>query len=468
VVTNAPGEDKIDPIASENSTGLLNRIRSLTANRELFVLGVIIVILLIVIAVLVVGGQSQNEQSDDPKTTPDPSESVTSIDRESFSYLSISESGAISVTLESPIFVDISGEQFSVVAQSFPQSGTWSPSTPNPETVAWAYGSIINYIFGLESSKDNRSLLEELVMGEEIVLTTRSGAQFLFEVNSRQEIESDDQDILAQRMPSVTLILLNTDLDEPRLVVQGQYVVPDTSSGSETGHMVEMGETAQIEGLQLTVTGSSTLYERPEIPTGFAFFVVDFQVQNVGDSAIGFNAINMVLTDEFGNQYAWNPAASQVGNNPPLSGSISTGQSVVASAGYQIPAGLTSPMLRWQVSMTNTGSQIQVNIPFHSHKAVDQQVQVQLQRTSMTPDGTGLLTVGQITNLSNQLLIVDVPDLSLDSDGTIHQMLSTNPGFPWNIPPGQSLIFSVTFQRPVSDEAILKILNQPYQITGLR
>jgi len=466
-VTNAPDDEIVEPFPSEEQEGLRARIQAATVGNVPFAIAVVVIALLI-IAVLYLVASRQSRNDDEAIPTAAASEIETVLDVDSFSYLSISESGAISVSLESPVFVDVSGEQFSVVVEPLPQSGFWSPSPPNPETVVWAYGSIINYIFGLEDTDENRAMLDGLLMGEEIVLTTRSGSQFKFEVNSRREVDSDDQDILAQRSPSVTLLLLDNDPNEPRLVVQGHYVVPDTSSGDETGRLVEMGETAQIEGLQLTVTGSSTLYDRPEIPAGFAFFLVDYQVQNVGTASVGFNSLNMVLTDEFGNQYALNPTAGQVGNNRPLSGSLAVGQSMIATAGYQIPAGLTSPMLRWQVSMTNTGSQIQVSIPFHNQLASDQQVEIQLQRASVSPDGSGLLVVGLITNLSNQLLIVDVPNISLDSAGTIHQMLSTNPGFPWNVPPGQSILFSVTFQRPIGEQAVLTVLNQPYRLTGLR
>jgi len=67
------------------------------------------------------------------------------------------------------------------------------------------------------------------------------------------------------------------------------------------------------------------------------------------------------------------------------------------------------------------------------------------------------------------MLLIDVGEVSLtNSTGTIFQLLSTNPGFPWSVPPGQTLLYGVTFQRPIGSEAIFTIDGQSFQITGLR
>ena len=76
--------------------------------------------------------------------------------------------------------------------------------------------------------------------------------------------------------------------------------------------------------------------------------------------------------------------------------------------------------------------------------------------------------MGQITNLGDKELIVDVGDLSLTSQGTVFLMLSVNPAFPWRVGAGQTIQFLVTFQRPLADTAIFTVLNQSFQLTGLR
>jgi hypothetical protein len=198
--------------------------------------------------------------------------------------------------------------------------------------------------------------------------------------------------------------------------------------------------------------------------------MIDYQVQNVGTQPVNADSLEMVLADDLGNLYALNPTASRLGNNPPLSGSIMPGQAQLATAGYQIPATLSSATLRWQVSIQPSGGQIQVNISFQGQIAPEQQqFSIQLQEALVSPEGSSLIISGQITNLGDQPLTIDVTDVSLSStSGTVFLMLSTNPAFTWSVPPGQTLLFIVTFQRPLAADAIFTVLNQSFQITGLQ
>ena len=176
----------------------------------------------------------------------------------------------------------------------------------------------------------------------------------------------------------------------------------------------------------------------------------------------------MSLVDDLGNVYALNPTASQTANNPPLAGTINPGQTIVASAGYQIPAGITSSALRWQVTDVETGGQVQVNIPFEEGGASGQQAVVQLQEVRISPEGSNLIIVGQVTNLGQQPLVIEVSDVTLSSNGTVYLMQSTNPAFPWVVGAGQTLLFEVTFQRPFSQTATFEVLNYSFELTGLR
>jgi hypothetical protein len=328
---------------------------------------------------------------------------------------------------------------------------------------------VINYIFGLDDTRDNQTLLEELAEGDEVVLTTRSGTKSTFIVSSRREVSGDDRDIFAQRSPGITIILIEEDSEETRVVVQGRYVLSDTKDNVNAGQIVEMGQTAQLESLQFSVTGVATQYDRPEAPSSFVFFQIDAQVQNVGTTAFNTSSLNMVLADDIGNLYALNPTASQLGNYPPLSGSISPGQTSLATAGFQIPAGLSTPVLHWRVSIAGSNSTIQIDLPFQDTSAAAQQALIEVQDVTISPDGGSVLIIGQIVNAGEQLFLIDAGDVSLSSStGTIFQMLSTNPAFPWSIPPNQTLLYGVTFQRPIGSEAIFTINGQSFQITGLR
>jgi hypothetical protein len=146
---------------------------------------------------------------------------------------------------------------------------------------------------------------------------------------------------------------------------------------------------------------------------------------------------------------------------------VGPGQTIAATAGYQIPAALNSPMLMWQVSRRDTGSKVEVEIPFRDTAASGQPAVISLEQAEVSLDGTSVLLSGSITNLGNQPLVINSTDIALSSDGGVFLMLSTNPAFPWVLEPGQQGSYSVTFQRPPGATAIFKILNQAFQLTGL-
>lgn len=468
-MTYGSDDDKVTSFLSDDSDDLSYRIRSLYAERGPLIVAIGAAIGSLALICLFAFLLLQSDDSEQPTApTLTPVGGASELDTDTFAFLSISDTGAISVTMETPIFLNVAGEEFSVQAEVLPAQGAWNPVPANETTAVWVYGSVINYDFGLDDTEENRALFERLVAGDEIILKTRSEVSLTFVVSRRQEVSSDNREIFAQRSPGITLVLLEEDLGEQRLVVQGRFVVSDAKSDPQAGSTVKLGETAQLEGLQITVNGVSFQFDRPEAPAGLAIFHVDYQIQNVGAAAVDANSLSMVLIDDFGNLYALNPAASQIGNNPPLTGLIQPGQTVAATAGYQIPSGLTSSVLRWQVTISGTGSQIEVVLPLGETVASPQEASVLVQEVSVVNNGTDLFIVGQVTNLGSQPLLVDVSDVSLSSGGTVFLMLSVNPAFPWSVPAGQTVQFGATFQRPPGLEAIFTVLGQSFQLTGLR
>ncbi|HEX6386293.1 MAG TPA: hypothetical protein VF177_16595 [Anaerolineae bacterium] len=380
--------------------------------------------------------------------------------------MDLNRSSTVSVTLDIPATLSVAGKDFSVQPQTIAPDGAWSPSLEGEDVAVWIYGTIVNYILGLPDSEENRTLLEQLAPGDEIVLTMRSGTEYTFTFDSRNSLSTSNRDVFAQNMPGITLILLGTEGQE-RLVVHGRYVVSEATA--ENDNVVELGETAQLDNIQIAVTGASYLPDRPETPPGFALYQIDYQVQNVGLTAFDTGNLQMILIDDLGNQYATNQLASQLGNNPVLDGFVNAGQTVQATAGYQIPIGLSSSSLHWVVTRTDTGSQVQVNIPFTEQGGATQGVDISLDRADVSPDLTNLQLGGQITNLGTQPVVVTEQDISLSTDdGSVYPILSTNPAFPWTVPPGETAQFFLTFQRPPADSAVFTVLNRPFQLSGLR
>lgn len=380
--------------------------------------------------------------------------------------IGVSDSGTISVTLDAPATLNVLGTQWAVQPQSIGADGLWNPEVDD-NVAAWVNGTIVNYVFGLKDSESNRTLLESLAPGQQMVVSTRQGVTHTFNFDSRNTVPSSDRSVFNQQIPGITLLLLGSD-DDNRLVVRGRYEVAPAEQ-TAGGGIIQMGESARLGDAQFTPQASSFVTNRPEAPVGFGFFLVDFVMQNVGLSAIDTSAYRFTLSDELGNQYALNPIASRLGNFPPLTGFINAGQSVTATAGYQIPAGLISPTLTWSITAPD-GTHVQANLPFTAGGAAGQSAVISLQQATITSDLNNLIIVGQVTNVGVQPLVLAPDDVSLRTPaGADYLLLATNPPFPWTVPPNQTLQFAVTYQRPIgSSSAVFTILSQPFELSGLQ
>jgi len=247
----------------------------------------------------------------------------------------ISDTSTVSVTLDIPVNLSISGHQFPVQQVTINPDGTWSPPLANEDTSAWVFGSIVNYIMALSDSDLNRTLIESLVPGAQMIITTQSGAEFVFEFESSSFFAVNDQSIFRQLTPGMTLILMEAG-ENQRLVAQGRYLLTESAGGTDnTSTSVGLGETAQLSNVQVTVTDVSYLPNDPNAPPGFSFFVVNFQIFNAGTTAVDVSQLQLTLVDEVGNQYALNPVASRLGENAPLTGGfLNVGETLPVSVGY--------------------------------------------------------------------------------------------------------------------------------------
>lgn len=384
----------------------------------------------------------------------------------------ISDTATISVTLDVPVTLAIDEREFVVLPQTINSDGTWSPGISSDSAVGWVYGSIINYIMALQSTGENADLMRSLTPGSELILTTQSGSDFIFEVEGSRQVEADDQSIFAQLSPGMTLLLMG-DQESERLIVDGRYVItdsPSSSAGSETNPEVGIGEPVQLDGLQVTISNATYMPDHPDTPPGFAFFILDGTLQNIGDTTVDAGTLRLILVDETGNQYVLNPVASSLGENMPLTGGfLATGQTLPFTVGYQIPTGLFSTTLTAQVVRQDTGNGVQIKIPFSAQDAVETAI-ISLQSVEVSEDLASLIMTGQIMNNGGQSIVVAQSEVTLRTpDGASYLILSSNPPFPWTIPAGQTLIYVVTFQRPpASDTAVFTVLNQPFQLNNLQ
>ncbi len=377
----------------------------------------------------------------------------------------------ISLSLNAPTTLEIGSQSFAVRPEVISADGVWEPELGQDQSAAWIYGTLINYVLGLPDSDNNRALLEGLAPGANIYLVLRDGTRHAFALTSREPVATNRVDLFAQNLPGITLVLLQARGDE-RLVVRGDYVVNTSASGGAlpgAGNQVSLGETAQLDNLRLNVTGATSVFDRPEAPPGFIFYLIDLQLENIGTEALDLAQLRFALRDDLGNQYALNPQGSTLGANPAPAGLLTPGESRVVGLAYQLPSGLTSPSVTLLVGSVGGTGEVQVILPFAG--GGDEATAaggVTLQDAQVAEDGATLTLTGQVTNSGAQPLLVSENNVSLMANGTVHLILSTNPAFPWVVPPGQTIPFTLSFQRPSGSEAVFTLLNNPFQLTGLR
>ena len=375
-----------------------------------------------------------------------------------------SDTDTISMTVDLPVTLRIGEQAFPINPVVIGTNGVWSSSDMDDESAAWVYGTLINGVYGLADNNENQNLLNELLPGDKIIVGMRSGYEQPFTFSQRELVANNNQTIFSQQAPGVTLVIVGDNGSE-RLVVKGTFDATAVNNNTQT-NIFELGEPAQVEDLQITVNSAS--YTNDPNSSGFAYYLVDYQIQNLGLSAFDTTALRFALLDDLGTQYATNPIASQSGNFPPLSGFLNANQTVLATAGFQIPAGLNSNNLRFVVTHPN-GAQSQVEIPFRSSGPA-QGTSITLNIVAVSPDLTSLNLNGQIANLGSQPTVITETDVNLKTpDGTNYLITSVNPPFPWTVAPGQTLAYSVSYRYPLtSGSAVFIIANQPFQLSNLQ
>lgn len=382
--------------------------------------------------------------------------------------IAISGSEPVTLTMDAPTELELGTQRFAVVPQRVDNTQPMWLVSQDDGAALWAHGTVINYVMGLPGTADNLTRLESLEPGTRLAFTARDSQSYEFVMTQREWSTQPLAELLSQTRPGLTILWLGQDDAGATLVLRGEYVLNEEEANRATEVVTaELGEPAQLGNARFTVTGATHVTDQPNVPAGFAYYLVDFTLENVGQTPIDTGLWRFTLVDDFGTQYTVNPQAAALGTHPPLPGTVAVGSQVQATAGYQIPANLSSTLLRWLITRVDGPGEIEVQIPFRSGGG-ESVSQITLQQASVSPDNTSLIVQGQIFNQGGQALTVTEADVRLESEGTAFFILSTSPAFPWSVPPGQTTQFLLTFQRPGTDTATLTLLNQSFLLSGLR
>lgn len=370
-----------------------------------------------------------------------------------------------------PVKLQIQDTSFEVKPVEI-QKGLWRYQKGHPDSAQWIYGTLINYVIGLEATPQNTDLLQSLTEADVIEMVITSGKTLQFQVTGRQWVEQDTApDVFGQTRPGLTLALLG-DKGTQRLVVTASYVASldlTPAAGSDTAQIQTWVQTGEA---RVMVLDGQLVEDAAGLATGYAYYVVDFSVEALGPNTLDANLFQMDLIDGLGTRYAVSIPASQAGKYGPAGGKLEPGQVLTATAGYLVPETISGPTLTWSFS-PRAGAQAPARIQLALKGPAPTPdprlaVTIQLNTVTYSSDMTEIVVAGGIGNPTDHVVAVDQGDVVLISVTANQSAVSSDPPFPWSVSPGESRAFTLRFPRPAAGSAVLRILQWSFELSGLQ
>ena len=377
--------------------------------------------------------------------------------------------GSVPLSLTTPSTIELKDKDFGVIPVEVTK-GAWPYQRGKPDKAVWVFGTLVNYVIGLEANSDNTTLLQSLNEGDLIKLTTRGDKTLLFRYSGRQWVTVDKTDVFRQLRPGLTLVLLGEQGDQ-RLVVSATY----TAEGEPTPSGIaaaKAGTPVEVSGARVTVLGGRLAKNVEGLPAGSTYYLVDFSVAASGSNVLDASLFQMELLDAAGNHYTLSVPASQAGSYGPAGGQLLPGMTLTATAGYIVPDTLPGPNVYWTFSPAPDGSapaRFQLSIleptPTPDPRTF---VAAQIIQARYSNDATEIIISGGVGNTSKQPVTISLSDINLQAGNTLVPVTSTDPQLPWTLQPGQNLAFTIHFARPPAGTAILHILQSSFELGGLQ
>ncbi|HUV90079.1 MAG TPA: DUF4352 domain-containing protein [Anaerolineae bacterium] len=436
------------------------------------VIGLILLLLVAVALIIVLGLRSVfGEPETDPgmpvqvvKYTPAPSTSPVRPP----SCETIISSGDVQVAVALPLSLTVSSRAFPVVVV-VAETGQWTYPPGYPGSAAWACGTVVNYVVGLEPVPENETLLTGLRPGDEIQLVLSNGVTLSFRFVERREVAANEASVFEQVRPRLTLVLEGEG--GAWQVATADYVAETEPVELPSRTLAQVGQPVRVGDAQVTVTSGGAGRGGLDLQPGTMVYLVEFSVEDVGTTPLDATAFDMQLQDGAGNGYLLSPAASAAGEHGPLSGEIPPGTAVEGTAGYLVPETLAGPTLIWTFSpQPGSEARASVSIPYEAASMSPSagQVEVAITDAFLSDDGQTLVVEGEIRNIGEGPLTVELGDVRLTSSDGTSDLAMAAPPLPWTVQPGQVQVIELQYARPQASAALLSILGYSFEIQGLQ
>jgi len=379
----------------------------------------------------------------------------------------IISSGDVQVAVPLPISLTVGSETFPIEA-IVPEQEGWTYPSGYPGSAAWACGTVVNYVLGLEPMPENEALLAGLRPGDEIRMYLSNGMGLSFRFVERREVAPNEAGVFEQTRPRLTLILEREG--GAWQIATADYVAETEAVQPPSGTLAQLGQPVHVGDAQVTVIRGYAERSGPDLLPGTMYYLVEFSVENVGTVPLDPSAFAMQLQDGAGVRYLLSPVASAAGEHGPLGGEIEPDATVQGTAGYLVPETLAGPALIWTFSPW-PGSELRasVSIPYEAEEepVSGGQAEVTITDVFFSGDGAVLVIEGEVQNSGAGPLTVELSDISLTSSAGMSDLRMAAPPLPWTVQPDQMQVIELQYERPGASTALLMLLGYSFEIRGL-
>lgn len=379
--------------------------------------------------------------------------------------------GSVPLTLTAPSVIEIKSRKFEVIPVEVAK-GAWpfQRGTLGDDKAVWVFGTLINYIIGLEASPGNTTLLQDLTEVDVIKMTTYSGRAVSFRYSGRQWVTVDKTDVFRQMRPGLTLVLLG-ETGNDRLVVSASYLVEGEATPVGSA-LAKVGALVDVAGARVSAISGRLIKDVAGLPVGNAYYQVDFSVTATGPGVLDASLFQMELSDVSGKRYALSVPASQAGSYGLPGGQLLPNITLTATAGFVVPDDLPGANVIWIFSprvgdAAPARFQLAVAGPLPTPDPRSL-VAVQVTGARYSNDTAEIIVSGGVGNTSKEPVTVSLSDVSLQAGSSLVQVTVTEPSLPWVLQPGQNLAFTVRFARPPAGTALFRMLQSSFELSGLQ
>jgi hypothetical protein len=385
----------------------------------------------------------------------------------------------VQVMVALPERLIVGGAVFPVQAEDV-AAGSWPTAPETDDTASWAFGTLVNFVFSLAPTPENRALISGLETGDAISLDMSTGIMLNFSVSAVTTGAGDEAFLLSQTSPRLTLALLAGDPSQ-RVVLTAPYFDDEPRVIDEAvGAAIGLVGTPIVKGpVRVTVLENYIVAGgQAGLPGGTGYVLLDVTVENIGTEVLEPRYFQTFLSAGSGNRYPLTFAAEQYAHYGFPTEPLGPGETVIGSYGYLVTANLQGEF-RW-VFNPQPASENWVLVPISADLppiaptpqptpvAGFAVVTVQTNDVFVNRDDGVLDIMLRVENTSGGVVRITADDISLTSfsDGEL-TLVAPAPPLPWMIEPGELKLFQLQYQIPSSNSALLTVQGYSFSIENL-